>query len=172
MKNLEIKISVFFLSVFFFAVVLFSGVQASLLDIIQALVAVNPLEVNVIVPAEAEINKSFKVEAVAINKGEDGIKNVKAEIFLPAGLVLTQKGSVQNMGVIQGGRQKSVSWLAQGANIGVYIISVSVSGELRGEIVSANGTANVTLKAGPLSAGRPRNAFQVFFETFQRWLKL
>ena len=60
--------------------------QASLWDAIRAWVTINPLEVDVSAPAEAEIGKVFKVTAEATNKGEEKIENVKGEIFLSAKL--------------------------------------------------------------------------------------
>ena len=172
MKHPKAKISVFVLTVFLFTVVLFSGAQASFLDIIRALVTINPLELDVLAPTEAEINKVFKVEAVATNKGEDKIENAKAEIFLPAGLVLLQKDSMQNMGVIRGKKDKKVSWSIKGDNVGDYIISVLVSGELGGNIVSADGSVKVTLKEKSSPPGRPFTIFQRLLNTFQRWLRL
>ena len=159
-----------FLAAVLFFTAAFGVAQASFLDIIMALVAINPLEVNVTVPAETEINKVFKVEASVRNKGDDRIENAKAQIFLPAGLVLVQKDSVHNINVIQAKTEKTVSWSVKGENTGDYIISVVASGELRGDIVSADGTAKTTLKAKAVLQGRRFNALQLFLETFQRWL--
>jgi len=142
--------------------------QASFLDIIRALVTINPLDLDVTAPAEAQINKVFKVDAVATNKGEDVIENTQAEIFLPEGLVLLKKESVQKMGVIRGKREKKVSWSMRGENVGDYIISVVVSGELRGEVLSSDGTSKITLKEKSSPPGRPLNIFQRFFDFFQR----
>ncbi|MCH7604789.1 hypothetical protein IID24_02275 [Patescibacteria group bacterium] len=181
MKSLKPKIFTFLLALFFFSVLSFSGltdkkedyiVQASILDIIRALVTINPLGLDVTAPTEAEINKVFKVEAVAINKGGDKIENAKAEIFLPAGLVLLRKDPVQNMGVIRGRKEKKASWSVKGDSAGVYIISVLVSGELRGDIVSADATAKITLKEKPSPPGSFLNVFQRFFEAFQRLFRL
>jgi len=181
MKSPKAKVFTFLLVFFLFTVLSFSGIgaqskvsiaEASLLDIIRALVAINPLEFDVTAPAEAEINKVFKVQTVAINKGEDKIENARAEIFLPAGLVLVRKDPVQNMGVIRGKKSKKASWSVKGDTVGDYIISVLVSGELRGDIVSADGTAKVTLKEKSSGSGRPFSMFQIFFTTFQRLLRL
>ena len=89
MKRPRIKISVCILAVFLPTVVLFSSTQASFLDIIRALVTINPLEVVVSAPPLVETNKMFKVEARVINKGEERIGRVTAEIFLSEGLALT-----------------------------------------------------------------------------------
>jgi len=123
MKSPKAKIFTFLLVFFLFTVLSFSGLmdkkedyiaQASFLDIIRALVTINPLELDVTAPIEVEINKVFKVEAKAINKGEDKIENAKAEIFLPAGLVLLKKDSVQNMGVIRGKKDKKGFLVSEG----------------------------------------------------------
>ncbi|MCP6726648.1 MAG: hypothetical protein KJI69_01230 [Patescibacteria group bacterium] len=176
MKSTKTKTFTFLLVLSLFTALSFSGltdkkenyiVQASFFDIIRALVTINPLELDVTAPAEAAINKVFKVEAVATNKGEDTIKNVKAQIFLPEGLVLLKRESPQQMGVIRGKREKKVSWSVRGDSIGYYIISVLVSGELRGEILSADGTAKITLKEKSSPPGRPFNIFQRFFDFFQ-----
>ena len=126
---------------------------------------------DVSAPTEAEINKVFKVEAKAINKGEVKIENAKAEIFLPVGLILLKKDSVQKMGVIRGKKDKKVSWSVKGDSVGEYIISVLVSGEIGGDIASADAAIRVTLKEKSSPPGRPCNIFQRFFETFQRWLR-
>ena len=176
MKSPKTKIFTFLLVLSLFTILSFSGLtdrkedyiaQASLFDIIRALVTINPLELDVTAPSEAQINKVFKVEAVATNKGEDAIENVKAQIFLPEGLVLLKKESVQKMGVIRGKREKKVSWSMRGENVGDYIISIVVSGELRGEVLSADGTAKITLKEKSSPPGRPLNIFQRFFNFFQ-----
>jgi len=168
--NLKTTLSIFLAAVLFFTVA-FSVAQASFLDIIMALVAINPLEVDVTVPAEVEINKTFKVEATVRNKGDDRIENATAQIVLPEGLVLVQKDSVRNMNVIQAKSAKTVSWSVKGESVGEYIISVLASGELRGDIVSADETAKTTLKAKSLPQGRPFHALQLFLETLQRWLQ-
>lgn len=181
MKSPKTKIFTFLLIFSLFTVLSFSGLidkkedyiaQASFLDIIRALVTINPLEVDVSAPTEAEINKVFKVEAKATNKGKDKIENAKAEIFLPAGLVLLKKDSVQNMGVIRGKKDKKVSWSVKGDSVGDYIISVLVSGEVREDIVSADAATKVTLKEKASPPGPFLNVFQIFFTTFQRLLRL
>ncbi|MCH7552282.1 hypothetical protein IIB49_02740, partial [Patescibacteria group bacterium] len=146
--------------------------QASFLDIIRALVTINPLELDVTAPAEAQINRVFKVEAVATNKGKDTILNAEAEIFPPKGLVLLKKDPMQKMGVILGKKEKKVSWSVRGDSTENYIISVVVSGELRGEPLSADGTAKITLKEKSLPPGRPFNIFQGFFDFFQGLFKI
>ena len=149
--------------------------QASFFDIIRALVTINPLKLDVTAPAEAQINRVFKVEAVATNKGKDTILNAEAEIFLPEGLALLKNEPTQKMGVIRGKKDKKVSWSVRGEgieNVVNYIISVEVSGELRGEPLSADGTAKITLKEKSLPPGRPFNIFQGFFDFFQRLFKI
>ncbi len=176
MKSTKTKTFTFLLVLLLFTALSFSGLtdkkenyiaHASFFDIIRALVTINPLELDVTAPVEAEINKVFKVEAVATNKGEDTIKNVKAQIFLPEGLVLLKREPTQQMGVIRGKREKKVSWSVRGESAKNYIISVVVSGELRGETLNADGTANITLKEKSSPPGRSFNIFQRFFDFFQ-----
>ena len=122
--NLKTKLSIFLVAVLFFEAYV---ARASFLDIIRALVTINPLEVSIGTPAEAEIGKVFKVEARARNKGEEKIENAKAEIFLPPELVLIQKDPVKEIGVISGKREKKISWPVRGEIAGDYIVSVLVS---------------------------------------------
>lgn len=181
MKSPKTKFFTFLLVVSLFIVFSFSGVtdkkedsiaQASFLDIIRALVTINPLEVEVSAPIEVEINKVFKVEAKAINKGEEKIENAKAEIFLPAGLVLVKKDSIQEMKVIHGKKDKKVSWPVKGDSVGTYIILVAVSREVRGDIVSADAAIKITLKEKSRPPGQPLNIFQRFFDFFQGLFKI
>jgi hypothetical protein len=143
---------------------------ASLSGIITAWVTINPLEVEVSAPVEVEINKNFKVEATIFNKGEESIENSRAEIFLPPGLILIGKDSVQEIRVIPGKREKKISWQVRGETIGSYIITVSVSGELRGERISAEDSAAVEVKEF-LLRGRARSLLQNLFDFFQEWLR-
>ena len=137
---------------------------ASLIGIITARVTINPLEIQVSAPAEVEINKVFKVETRAINKGEEKIENAKGEIFLPPKLVLIQKDSVKEIGVIPGKREKKVSWSVRGEAVGNYFVSVKVSGELKGQVISAEDSTEV-IKIKKETG--PRGRFQNFFDFFQ-----
>ena len=164
-----------FLLVLFLSAAPTSFVQASFLDIIRALVTINPLELDVTAPAEAQINRVFKVEAVVTNKGKDTILNAEAKIFPPEGLVLLKSKLTQKMGVIQGRKEKKVSWSMRGEgieNVVNYFISVEVSGELRGEPLSADGTAKITLVEKSSPPGRPFNIFQEFFDFIQGLFKI
>ena len=141
---------------------------ASLSGPITALVTINPLEVDVSAPAEVETNRVFKVEAQVINKGEAKIQNAKGEIFLPPELVLLQKDPVKKIGIISGKKEKKISWGVKGEEIGTYIISVSASGELRGDIVKVEGNTIVKVtEKTPLGQGRPFNLFQRLFDFLQ-----
>ena len=166
MKSLKAKTFAFLLVLFLSAAFPFFA-QASFLDIIRALVTINPLELDVTAPAEAQINRVFKVEAVATNKGKDTILNAEAEIFLPSGLALLKNEPTQKMGVIRGKKDKKVSWSVKGDSVGEYIISVLVSGEIGGDIASADAAIRVTLKEKSSPPGRPFNIFQRFFDFFQ-----
>ena len=171
MKSPKTKFFTFLLVISLSAALPFFA-QASFLDIIRALVTINPLELDVTAPAEAQINRVFKVEAVATNKGKDTIENVTAQIFPPKGLVLLKSKLTQKMGVIQGMKEKKVSWSMRGEDIGVYVISVVVSGELRGEPLNADGTTKITLVEKSSPPGRPFNIFQGFFDFLQGLFKI
>jgi len=157
------KISLFLSTVFVLTAIFFSFAQASFLDMIRAWVTINPLEVNVSAPGEVEIDKAFQVEAKVINKGEEKIENVKGEIILPEGLALLKKDPAKELGVIPGKREKKISWQVQGKKIGNYVILVLVSGELKGDIVSAQGSTLVKI-GEPLPRGRGRGWFQNLFD--------
>ena len=153
MKNPKIKISALLFTVLFSTTIFFSwtAVQgrmhvahASFLDIIRALVTINPLEVDVSAPAEVEIGKVFKVEASLINKGEDVINKAEAQIFVPEGLTLL-KDSTQNRGVIRGEREKTASWQIRGEVLGSYIISVKATGILGETAINAEDSALVKI---------------------------
>ena len=173
MKRPKVKISVCILAVFLPAVVLFSSAQASFLDIIRALVTINPLEVVVSAPSLVETNKIFKVEARVINKGEERIGRVTAEIFLPGGLALTKKNTVQNVGAISGRREKRIQWSVKAEQTGIYIILVSATAELKGNSITAEGnTVTVTAQENAVLELQPTNLLQRFFAALQRWLRL
>jgi len=145
---------------------------ASLFSVITAWVTINPLEVEVSAPAEVEVNKVFKVKARIINKGEEKIENAKAEIHLPSGLVLLKKDSVQKIGVIPGKKGKKISWSVKGEQIGNYVISIKVSGELKETPISAEGSAMVkVVKKSPPGGGRGFDFFQRIFDFFQEWFR-
>lgn len=162
-KGSILRLAVFILTALFFS----NFAQASFWDTIRVWVAINPLEVRVSAPAEVEIDKVFKIEARVINKGEEKIENAKAEIFLPPELVLFQKDSVKEMGVIPGKREKKVSWSVKGGAIGNYIISVLVSGELGGQVVNAEATDLVEIKESLRKTG-PQDWLQNLFGFFQK----
>jgi len=167
----KILFSIFIISVLSFFI--FWGVNytkinlASLLGIITAWVTINPLEVDVSAPAEAEINKVFKVEARVINKGDEKIENAKGEIFLPPELVLIRKDPIQEIGVIPGKKEKRASWTVKGEAVGNYIVSVKVSGELKGEIVTAEGSTSVKIEES-IPRGTGRGWLQNLSDFFQK----
>ncbi|MCH7756853.1 hypothetical protein IIC45_02085 [Patescibacteria group bacterium] len=153
-------------AVFFFGV---SAVNASILDFIRAFVTINPLAVEVTAPAEADLNRVFKVEANVINKGEVKIENVTGEIFLPAGLTISGK-EIKKIGIVPAGREKRVSWSVKGKSIGEgYIIAVSISGAVNGDSVSADGSTVVNIvEKAPLPVRLP-GIFQSFFDFIGKW---
>ena len=156
------------LAVFILIAIFSSTAQASFWDIIKAWVTINPLEVDVFAPSEVEIDKVFKVEAKVINKGEEKIENAKGEIFLSSGLTSLKKDPVKQIGVIPGKKEKKISWSVRGEEIGNYIIAVSVSGELKGGLVSAEDSTKVEVKES-LRKTRPINWFQNLLNFFRKW---
>ena len=168
MLNYFKKIPFFLLAIFILTAVFFSGsAEASFWDMIKAWVTINPLVVDVSAPKEVEIDKVFRVKARVINKGGEKIENVKGEIFLPQGLDLLQKDSVQKIGVIPGKKEKKISWPVKGEKEGSYIVSVEASGELKGQIIRAEGNTLVEIKESLRKTG-PRDWLQNFFDFFQK----
>lgn len=143
---------------------------ASLFDVIVARVTLNPLEVKGSAPSRVKVGKVFKVEARLINKGEEEIKDAEAEIFLPSGLTLVKKDSVQEIGVIRGRKGKKVSWSVKGEEIGSYIITVSGRGELRGQTISVEGSTKVEIKESLKEFQAPM-WFQDLLNLFGKWLR-
>ncbi|HDZ54623.1 MAG TPA: hypothetical protein ENI19_03285 [Candidatus Nealsonbacteria bacterium] len=173
MLNYFKKTTIFLLAVFILTAVFFSGsAQASFWDMIRAWVTINPLEVDISAPEEAEINKVFKVEAKLINKGEEKIENARGEIFLPSGLTLLKKSPIQKIGIISGKKEKRGSWSVKGEELGYYLISVKASGEIEGKELSKESiTIKVKIKEKAAPGERPRfNFFQNIFNFFQKWL--
>lgn len=143
---------------------------ASFSGIITAWVTINPLEVRVSAPAEVEINKVFKVEARLINKGEEKIENAKAKIFLPSGLILMKKDPVQEIGVIPAKKEKKASWAVKGIEPGSHIVIVSASGELKGDLVSAEDSVEVRVRE-PLREIPPPKWFQNLLDFFREMFR-
>ena len=182
MPNRFKKTSLFFLAISILIAGFCGGIidkkdyqaQASLLDAIRAWVTINPLEVDVSAPAEAEINKVFKITAEVTNKGEEKIENAKGEIFssneivLSDELTLLKKNSVQKIGAIRGKKSKKVSWMVRGTKIGNYVITVTAVGELEGNLISAEDSVMIEVKE-PVEKPRPRKWYQNLFDLFRRW---
>jgi len=159
-----------FLAIFILIAIFFSGfAQASFWDVIKAWVTINPLEVNLSAPSEVEVNKVFKIEAKVINKGKEKIEKAKGEIFLPQGLVLLRKERVRKIGVIPGKKEKKISWSVRGKEIGNYVITISVSGELRGELISAEDSIKIQVKESLKRTSSPK-WLQNFLDFFREWL--
>ena len=174
MLNYFKKTTISLLAVFILTAIFFSGfAQASFWNMIRAWVTINPLEVGVSAPEEVEINKVFKVKAKLINKGEEKIKNARGEIFLPSGLVLLKKDTVQKTGVIPGKKEKKISWTVKGEEIGNFGISVKVFGELRGkELSKESSTIMVEIKEKAVPGKRAYfDLFQRFFSLFREWFR-
>lgn len=142
--------------------------QASLLDAIRAWVTINPLEVDVSAPAKVGINSVFKVTAKVTNKGEEKIKNVRGEIFLNEKLVLLKKNPIQKMGVIQGNKSKKISWTVRGIEEGDCVITTSITGELKENLISAEDSVLVKIK-NYTENYRLRRWYQNIFNFFRRW---
>ena len=141
---------------------------ASFADIIRARVTINPLEVEVSAPEQGEQGRFFKVTAVATNRGTERIENVKAEIFLPEALI-TRKDTVQKVGSLPGKRTKTVSWQVRGEAIGVYVISIKISGLLGQDLVEAEDSTVVeVVEELPRGGGNSFGVFQNFLNFFRR----
>lgn len=178
MPNCFKKISLFFLAISILVAGFCGGTiinkkdyqaRASLWDAIRAWVTINPLEVDVSAPSEAEINKTFKVTVEATNKGEEKIENVQGEIFLSEGLVLLNKNPIQKAGVIQGKKSKKISWTVKGIEEGEYGIAASVAGELKGNLISAESSTEMIEIKDFIEKPRPRKWYQNLFDFFQGW---
>lgn len=162
-----------FISIFILFISLFLGLSyirkypASLSSIITAFVAINPLDVQVSVPPEVEINKTFQVRAEVTNKGEDPIENLRGEIFLPPELILVSGNPIKGVGVLRGGQGKKISWGVKAEKEGSFIITVLASGNLRGELISAEDSATVNATTVIKGRGRPAEFFQRFFDFIQ-----
>lgn len=149
--------------------------RASFLDVIRALVTINPLELNIPALSEAVIDEVFKVEARIKNKGEEKIDSAQAEIFLHEDLVLVRKKPVQHIGVIPRNKEKKASWQIKGEKSGKYVISISVQGELKEHRVSIDASTIVTIvdeasQTGPGSSLSP-GLWQRLLNFLQTWLK-
>lgn len=179
MRNFSKKPFFSILAVSIFTAIFFSSiVQASFLDTIRALVAINPLDIDVSAPTEVELGKVFRIEAEAINRGKDKIGNATAEIFLPGeppeGLVLVRnKDPSRKIGVITGKKGKKFFWSAEGGLAGNYIVSIVVSGEARGQSISVQDSTLITVTEQAPATNPPFgvNVFQIFFDFFQKWFK-
>jgi len=178
MPNYLKKIFLFFLVVFILTAVAFSGItqkkedyvaHASIWNTIKAWVTINPLDVDVSAPAEVEVNKVFKVNANIINKGKEKIKNVKGTIHLPAGLTLLNKNPVQNAGMLQGNKEKKISWRVKGTEKGNYIIAVSASGELKEELISVEDSTTIEVTENILGAEQKAGFLKRFLGFFRKW---
>lgn len=152
---MEKKTSIFLFTVFLTIALFFSGVanpdgdraaHASFLDIIRAFVTINPLDVKVSAPSEVEVGEIFRVEARVINKGEIKIEDIRAEIFLPSELPLRGRDAVQMINVIQREKERKITWTVRGESVGNYVITVSASGELNGDLVNAQESKVLTVK--------------------------
>lgn len=165
---------------FFFSPVSHAPIaQASLLDMIRALVTINPLQVEITTPGEALVNEVFKVEATVINKGEERLSNAQAEIFLPPGLTLKTKKQIRKLGVIPPHKKKTLRWLIRGEQSGNYIVLVSARGEIKEQTVSAEASTIVVIidkvgtenKEAPNVSQSSPSLWQGFLNLFRDWLK-
>ena len=170
MKDSRAKNSIFIFAALFLVVGFMAphvGVnvaRASFLDIIRALVTINPLEVDVLPLADTEIEKTFKVETIVKNKGENRIENAEAQIFVPEGLVILRGDLVKQMGIIRGGGNKKVFWQVKGTEVGSYIITVKASGILEGTGISDEDSTLVEI----IEKGTPgrRSLLQILLDFF------
>ncbi|GAI46015.1 unnamed protein product [marine sediment metagenome] len=91
---------------------------------------------------------------------------MKAKIFLPDELELIRKNEERETGVLNPGGKKLISWPVKGKEIGDYIISVKASGELRGDLISAEDSVMVKIKK-PWKGSWPERWFQGVIDFFQ-----
>lgn len=119
--------------------------QASSLGILTATVSINPLEVKVSAPKEIKVNRTFVVKASLINKGEEKIKDVEAEIYLSPGLRLIRRDEEQELGTIPSRRKKFSFWPVKGEKLGNYVIMVKASGEIKDQEIEAEDSINVEI---------------------------
>lgn len=162
--SIFLVVSILFIS-FFWGIKYFETQLASFSGVIRAWVTINPLEVDVSCPKEAAIDKVFLVRAEIENKGKKKIEEAKGEIFLPEELE-TKKGGGQEIGVLPPKSKKFMFWPVKGKEVGNYVISVKVSGDLEGKLVSAEDSAMVKIKE--FLKGQPWRWFQNFFDFFRR----
>lgn len=141
--------------------------SASILDVIRALVTINPLRVEIIPPPSAEEGSIFKVDVNLVNQGDSKLDGVSAEIFLPQGLSVVGQ-TIKNAGTIQAKRDKNISWSLTGQQ-GNYVVSVAASGKLNGQTVKSEGSALIMVSENPDSHGR-RSPFNRLFEILQNLL--
>lgn len=164
-------IPLFVATLFFFGIISSLGVtvaHASVFDFIRAFVTINPLSVEVTAPTEADINRVFKVEANIINKGEVKIENVTGEIHLSPGLSLLGN-SIKNVGIVPAEKEKKISWQVKEEEVGKYIVTVSISGIVNGDVVTAEGSELVILLVESPPPGRSSNIFESFFDFLRKW---
>jgi len=142
--------------------------HASFLDVIRALVTINPLAVNVSVPLEdVEKGDVFNVVGEVMNRGEVRIENGESTIFLPPELVLLTKNPTKKIGVIPAGKEKSSRWRVRGDTTGNYVVSIHVSGTVQGDQISAEESNVVTVTQALSPPGPHNNFFQRFFNIFR-----
>lgn len=151
------------LAVFVFALALTPAASASFSDFVRALVAVNPLEVNVWAPKEALVGQNIHVSAALKNKGAEAILNVQAEIF-PSSLTLFKGDKIQALGTILPQKEKFAFWSLRGIKEGNYVVSIKASGELGEETVSDEDSALIRI--------RKEGRRLYFFEFWQKLLEI
>jgi len=144
--------------------------EASFLDIIIALVAINPLHVSISVPAQAQLGRNFKAEVRVENRGEERIRNLKVELFTSSGLELVNKNALKGFGALNGNSTKKISWQVQGTEVGNFSISVRASAQVRADAISVQGNTALVSIVEKSSPPRPRpNALQRFLSFFSGW---
>lgn len=124
-------------------VIFLPAVKGVLGEQITATVRLNPLEVKVTTSSPIFINNRTFIEAEVKNQGPYWVKDASATIFLPAGLKLISGSSTNNLGRIQGEKNKSTRWRIQALEPGNYIIFVEAKAtdEPTGTILTASGSA-------------------------------
>lgn len=146
-KFLLVLIVISVLSFFVFLGINYHGTHlASLSTTVTAWVTINPLDVDIFAPKQVKVDRIFIIRAEIENKGKEEVREVEAQIFLPEEIDLIRGEEEQEIGALGLESKKFIFWWLKGKKAGSYIISVKVTGELRGEVISAEDSTMIKIK--------------------------
>ncbi len=83
------------------------------------------LEVNLSVPAGAELGADFSITATVVNSGGLTAHAIEVTLNVPSGATLISGANPQSLGVLTPGSQAVASWVARGVNPGTVALSAS-----------------------------------------------